>query len=175
MTDGKFYVMEFARDGVFETASLLGVKVVFLRTPMNQNEVQDYLQAVNEIYARKRKFLILYDASRLTKAPTTQMLSVLGDDMKRKEELTKAYAVACSVVIAKSKLGNVLLPLVKGLITLQKPACPTKIFNSEQEASAFLASFNPNFVPKVPVLPAATTTATTDDVPPTSALSKKVN
>jgi hypothetical protein len=175
MTDGKFYVMEFARDGVFETANLLGVKVVFLRTPMNQNEVQDYLEAVNEIYARKRKFLILYDASRLTKAPTTQMLSVLGDDMKRKEELTKAYAVACSIVIAKSKLGNILLPLVKGLIALQKPACPTKIFNNDQEASAYLASFNPNFVPKMAVVTTTTAVTTDDVVPPTSTLNKKLN
>ncbi len=139
----KFYDIKMKRDGILD-AGIMAVIVTFLRVPVSQDEVTAYLSDINDVYAKRKRFLIEYDATRIQKKPSTAMLQRLADDMKEKEAATQTYVVACAVVIDTSNVfGSVLHKLVKSILFIRKPVCPLNFFGSVEQAQAYLAQFNP--------------------------------
>ncbi len=142
MSNNGFYVIDKRRDGILDNG-VMGVMVTFLRLPDSEDEITKYIKEIDDLYTKRKHFLIEYDATRLNKKPTAAMLKRLADDVKEKEHLTKTYVLACAVIIDTTTVfGSLLHTLIKSILFIRKPVCPTEFFGSKKEADAYLARHN---------------------------------
>jgi len=139
----KFYELKAQNDGIVDSG-IMKVIVTFLRAPNNQPELVEYLDDIEVIYSKNRPFLILYDAVRVAKAPSKDVLEQLSEYMNKRESSTKRFVLGCSICIDSSSLmGMGLLALVKSILFVRKPACPTAFFDNVTDAQTYLAKHNP--------------------------------
>jgi hypothetical protein len=140
----KFYTVKKDNDGIVDVGTMR-VLITFSRAPGTPAELKEYLEDIEHIYSKNRNFLILYDALSVNKCPSKEVLQHLADYMNSREDDTKRLTFACAIVIDSSSiLGIGLLTLVKSILFVRKPACPTKFFGKMEEAQIFLRTFNPD-------------------------------
>ena len=111
------------------------VHVKFTGIPCCDQTVTEYLQEVDNVYARDEQFRILYDARELG-IPTMTMLQQQATFMRAKDDHTKRIMQKCAIVTS-STLVNTLLDT---LFTLKPPATDLHVFSDIEGAKAFLRS-----------------------------------
>lgn len=111
----------------------LKVFVRFHGSPCCQFEVQSYLNAVGDIYAKEKPFSILYDASKIglpTAGQLRSQISFMRAHDQQTQEFVRKVAIVVSSVTARKMLN--------GIFMLKPPACPMEICSDLQSAKTYL-------------------------------------
>lgn len=114
---------------------VLKVIVVFVGVPCCSATLERYMQSIEEIYRRDRRFEVLWDARRIG-IPSRRVLQVQASFMQKLDPLTRRL-VRCSAIVVSSKLAKNMLRV---LFRMKPPACPLRIFEDLDMARAFLST-----------------------------------
>ena len=123
----------------FASVKYLNNKVIvrFQDSPSSDNDIQDYLKQLHDIYCKKKPFIILYDCTRMGMV-TWNQASLQASFMKSHESLTKQYMKRCAIAI-NSPLG---IQFLKMIFKIQPPVCPLRIFDNVKDAKAYLRAYS---------------------------------
>lgn len=120
---------------VFAKISQKGNRVVvkFEGNPIDAADCMSYMGDLEEIYSRKEKFLIMYDAREIGLL-RWDYINMQAAFMKKKEKETKEYMVRAAIIVG-STLAKTMLSI---LFKIQTPATTYGVFTTISEAKAFL-------------------------------------
>jgi hypothetical protein len=109
------------------------VIVRFKGFPKDDEECVAYLKLMDEVYDKKKKFVILYDARQIGWL-SLKHIKMQAAFMREKEHLTRQFMISAAIVLnsfaAKTVVGT--------LLKVRKPAAPCEIFTSVEDAKNFL-------------------------------------
>lgn len=107
--------------------------ITFDGFPQNDTEYMSAIQLVKNIYDKKERFIILYDARKIGWL-SWKRIKMQADFMKSQEEFTKKYMVRAAVIV-NSVAARAILNTLFGL---RKPAAPCKIFTDIEGGKQYL-------------------------------------
>src|SRR6187549_2215128 len=101
MSVAKFYECKLQNDGIVDSGTMK-VVVTFMRIPENETELEQYLEDIEAVYSKNKRFLILYNALHVEKRPKKEMLQQLSEYMNLRVDLTRNLVLGCAIVIDTS-------------------------------------------------------------------------
>lgn len=118
----------------FAAVKQIGSRVIVKleNSPSCDKEVVDYLHAIEKIYDKNERFIILYDCLNVDHV-SWRHIWMQAKFMKDQEARTKQLMVRAAIVTRSSskKLLNI-------LFTLRKPSCDLEVFDNMDRAKEYL-------------------------------------
>lgn len=137
----RFYTIEILNDGIVDSG-IMKVRVTYHFTASDEVQINEYFEEITRMYAKNRRFLILYDASSIRLSPTLgNMVTRLMDFMHQKHEDTKRLALGCAILIPNPAV----VAVIKTILMLKPVACPMQICHKLEAAQLFLQQHNPEY------------------------------
>ena len=109
------------------------VFVRFVGTNCCTLSVDRYLSEMATVYADKKPFQVLYDATEVGRLPLYTIQKVAAF-MRRFDDLTRLYLQKCAITISSEWARAALTTL----FIIKVPACPLKTFTTVGEAKTWL-------------------------------------
>ena len=109
------------------------VVVIFNGKPANDSECMAYFDNIRAIYAKKERFLIMYDARNVGWL-SWKHIHMQAQFMQSLESQTALYMRRGAIVV-KKRAGQVMLT---ALFKMRKPCAPVEIFRNHERAKDFL-------------------------------------
>ena len=106
------------------------VKVVFTGENANDENFPFYMQEVKDVYEKKNKVVIIFDASNAV-MPAMKYQKMQGDWLKNNDQLMKDYCLGTAYIIPNIIIRNVL----KAIFTFQKQPVPYIISQNNDDAN----------------------------------------
>lgn len=109
------------------------VRVTFVRDPTGVQEFDTFIDALTNLYAKKKKFTLLFDTSKFGDVPE-EYRSRVGAWIDNNRENAKMYLEKSAVLIGNPLLRNV----IKLICMVHKPASPVKFCSTLRECVVYL-------------------------------------
>lgn len=108
--------------------------VTFNGVPHDVGDCEVYYRAMNQMYATREQFIVLYDATFIGRVGWTYIKS-LADFMADNRKLTEKYMDRAAIVVSSTwaKLA------LKALFKIRPPSCPVEVFPTVPEAKLYLS------------------------------------
>lgn len=109
------------------------VKVTFTGEKANDDNFSNYLEELTEIYSKKEKLAIIFDARKAV-FPGLKYQKIQGDWLKENEQLMENYCAGTAYVITNSIIRGVL----KTIFKFQKQPVPYHVCSNLDEAEKWV-------------------------------------